>query len=280
MAPTDTFNSPFTPVMLAQFNKGQTLLTDGLNNLKREWDACVQRVDNLLKQADHYLNSDSVWSSVCEFFTDDIKDAIKTIRKVFKEIKQKIDKIFDVLNRCVKNGFPLVSLLDFGQKYATTVLPHLSGMGGDMVGSGKIDSWRGPAHETYKTRCGDQVAAVDASTAKVRATATWLGTVATNNVAYMVQLGERVANVIGPLATLLLDLAETLAGAITQAPLALQDFSAFIGTAVTEVLTYEVNLANQLVGVLNSCTSLGMDQQDASGLIDHGHWPDPVKDPS
>jgi hypothetical protein len=144
-----------------------------------------------------------------------------------------------------------------------------------MTGSGKIDSWRGPAKLTYEKRVLDQIDAVTSTVGKVKATSGWLADVAEANTAYMVELGERAAEVVGALVAVVIDGAETASGAVTQIVITLQHLSEFIGTAVTQVLQYVLNLANRLAEVLKLINTLAVEYGDHTGLPG-GKWPAPV----
>jgi hypothetical protein len=81
--------------------------------------------------------------------------------------------------------------------------------------------------------------------------------------------------VVGALVAVVVDGAETAAGAITQIVITLQHLSEFIGECVTQVLQYTVNLANRLAEVLKQITTLAGEYGDHTGLPG-GRWPQPV----
>ncbi|MGK5440417.1 hypothetical protein ACSNN7_01095 [Micromonospora sp. URMC 105] len=250
-------------------------LERALGDIQREWQSLIDRINSLLARVQHELNNDSIWATLSEWWTEEITDAIKRVRKLVQEIGTKVGQIIGALQKAVDGSVPVGSLFETGLGWATQVNPLLSGLGPDMTGSGKIDSWRGPAKATYEKRVLDQIAAVNSTTEKVKATSAWLADVAEANTAYMVQLGERAAEVVGALTVVAIDGTATAAGAVTQLPLTLQDFSEFIGTAVTETLQYGLNLSNRLAEVLKQITTLAAEYGDHTGLPG-GKWPQPV----
>jgi phage-related minor tail protein len=260
---------------MSSYRTGVSVLEDGLAKIKKEWQNLIDRINGLLARVQHELNSDSIWASISEWFTDKIKDAVEQVHRLVEEIGKKVGQILDAVQKAVSGSVPVGSLFEVGLDWASKVNPPLSDMSPDMTGSGKIDSWRGPAKLTYEKRVADQIDAVDSTVGKVKATSAWLADVAQANTAYMVQLGERAAEVVGALVAVVIDGTETAGGAITQIVITLQHLSEFVGTCVTQILQYVLNLANRLAEVLKQITTLAGEYGDHTGLPG-GKWPQPV----
>jgi uncharacterized protein YoxC len=273
VAPSD---SEFAPNIMGSFRRGVDLVEKGLEGIRREWDALLGRINALLKRIEQHLNNDSIWATISEWWTEKIADAVKKLHEVVEEIRQKVGKILESVQKAVAGSVPVASLFEVGLNYATKVNTPLSEIGNDMTGSGNIDAWRGPTKETYEKRVRDQIDAVNASVGKVKATSKWLADVAAANTGYMVELGERAAEIVGALATTLIDATETSAGVITQAVITLQHLSELIGTAVTQTLQYALNLAKRLGEVMVQITELAGEYGDHSGNLSGGRWPQSV----
>jgi len=268
-------DSEFAPLIMSSYRQGVSALEQGLAGIKREWQALIDRINALLKRVEHELNSDSIWATISEWWTSKIADAVEKVHRLVEEIGKKVNQLLDAVQKAVSGSVPVGSLFEVGLDWATKVNPPLSDLGPDMTGSGKIDNWRGPAKLTYEKRVQDQIDAVDSTVGKVKATSGWLADVAQANTAYMVQLGERAAEVVGALVAVVIDGTETAGGAITQIVITLQHLSEFIGTCVTQILQYVVNLANRLAEVLKQITTLAGEYGDHTGLPG-GKWPQPV----
>jgi hypothetical protein len=265
----------FAPLIMSTYRTGVAVLERGLAGIEREWQALIDRINGLLKRVEDELDSDSIWASISEWWTETIADAVRAVHRLVEEIGRKVGQVLDAVRKAVSGSVPIGSLFEVGLDWATRVNPPLSDLGPDMTPSGKIDSWRGPAKLTFEKRVQDQIDAVGATVGKVKVTSGWLADVAQANTAYMVELGERAAEVVGALVAVVIDGAETAAGAITQIVITLQHLSEFIGTCVTQVLQYMVNLANRLAEVLKQITTLAGEYGDHTGLPG-GEWPRPV----
>ncbi len=268
-------DSEFAPMIMSGYRTGVAALEKGLDGIKREWQALIDRINALLARVEHELNNDSIWATISEWWTDKIADAVRAVHRLVEEIGTRVGQILDAVQKAVSGSVPVGALFQVGLDWATRVNPPLSELAPDMTPSGKIDSWRGPAKLTFEKRVQDQVDAVTSTVGKVKVTSGWLADVAQANTAYMVQLGERAAEVVGALVAVVVDGAETAAGAITQIVITLQHLSEFIGECVTQVLQYTVNLANRLAEVLKQITTLAGEYGDHTGLPG-GRWPQPV----
>jgi hypothetical protein len=269
---TDT---TFAPAIMGAFRAGTQVLEDGLGKIQTEWDNMIRRIQDLIARVQQELDKSHWWDKLAEWFTDDIKDAVAKINKLVEEVRRKVDTILEAVRKAIHGSFPVLSLFDVGLNWGTKVDIPLSDMSPDMTGSGKIDSWRGPAKLTYEKRVQDQIDAVDNSVEKVKSTANWLARVAQANTAYMVELGDRIAEVVGALVAVVVDTAETASGALTQVIEALGHSSEFVGTVVVQETQYLSNLANRLAEVVTQITELATEYGDHRGLPG-GKWPSPV----
>lgn len=265
----------FAPLIMSNFRNGVSALEEGLAGVRHEWQSLVNRVSDLLARVEHELNDDSIWATISEWWTEKIAEAVRKVHRMVEQIGAKISQLLDAVQQAVSGAVPIGSLFEVGFNWATAVNPLLSDLGPDMTGSGKIDSWHGPAKVTYEKRVQDQIDAVESTVSKVKVTSAWLADVAQANTAYIVQIGERAAEVLGALAAVVVDGAETAGGAVTQIVITLQHLSELIGTAVTQVLQYVLNLANRLAEVLKQLNTLAGEYGDHTGLPG-GKWPQSV----
>jgi hypothetical protein len=265
-------NSEFAPLTMGAFRAGVAGLEKGLAHVEGEWQAVNQAIQRLLQRVERELDKLFTKTSLWERITDNIKDLVKRIRHLLKQIGEKVEQLLAALREAIANSVPVASLFEIGLNWASKVNPILSDLGNDMPYSGKINSWEGPAKETYKERVLDQIAAVDSTTEKVKATSLWLADVAKMNTDYMVKLGGRAIAVIAQAVILAIDTAETVEGAVTQVVVALADLSQLIGTVVQQVMEYQVELASRLAEVVKQITSIATEVGDRRGLPD-GKWP-------
>ena len=221
------------------------------------------------------LEADHWWDKVYEWFTDDIADGIARIRRLIDEARQKVDAILETMEKAINGSVPVLSLFQVGMEWATNVNTPLSDISPDLSPSGAIDNWRGPAHETYKTRVQDQGEAIDAVVDKVKSTSVWLADVAQTNTAYIVELADRVAEIVGVLVAIVSDVSEASAGDVPAIQQGALHLSEFFGQCTTQLMQYLTNLANRLAEVLQKITDLAAEYGDHTGLP-QGKWPQAV----
>ncbi len=261
--------------LLIVFRKGVELLRRAIDGIEREWNKLLDAINGLLRRA-HRQIEESIWSSLIEWFTETLKDTIEKIQKILQEIDEKVHQVFAVAQEAVGKSVPVESLFRMGFRWGAEVGGPLSNIGGEMTGTGNIEYWRGPTKNAYEKEVKTQTDAVIATVGKVKETSNWLATVAASNTAYMVELGDRAAELAGQIAAVALDLAETAGGAITQAVVTLGHFSDFAGTAVTQITQYGLHLASRLAETVERINQLVNEIQDHNGLSGR-HWPQSVK---
>jgi uncharacterized protein YukE len=262
----------FAPMIMGSFKDAQVLLNRAVTEIRKEWNNLVERIHSLLRRVQHELNTDSIWATISEWWTDKIKNAIEKVHEILQEIRRKIDKILTAVEDTVQQSLPVASLFDVGLNWATKVNTPLSDLGPDMTGSGQIDSWRGPTKITYEKRVQDQIGAVDATVDKVKSVSAWLADVAAANTTYMVGLADRAAEVIGALVAVVIDGTETASGAVTQIVITLQHCSELIGACVAQSLQYLAGLADRVAEVMKQITTVAGEHGDHTGLPG-GAWP-------
>ncbi|MFC6022395.1 hypothetical protein ACFP2T_40350 [Plantactinospora solaniradicis] len=276
MAP-QSGSTEFSPAIMGTFKKAMALVEKVLADIKEAWTKLINAINSLLQKAHNHLNNDSVLSSIVEWATDTIKDAIEAIQGLLVKLRDGVNKIITMLQEVVSKSVPVLSLFNAGLAWPTKVNAPLSTIGNDMGGSGNTAYWQGPTKEVYEKEVKTQTDAVTASVDKVKFTSNWLADVATANTTYMTELGDRVAEVVGPMTALAGEVAATAAGAITQAMFAIDKMAETIAAAVTQALQYQINIAKRLAEVVKQVTALANEVSDRTGISD-GNWPQSVVD--
>jgi hypothetical protein len=220
--------------------------------------------------------NDSIFGSFVELFTGDIEENLKTIKGMTEQVRDKVSEILTKAAEAVAGAVPVASLFSRGFELNDQVTRPLSGMYGEMTGSGEIDFWRGPAKLTYEKRVEDQQDAVNNATAKVKKLVEYLGQAGAGNMAYMASLGERLGEIYGSIVTAVVDLAATASGALTQAIALLAHFSEVIGTVAGQLVGYVSQLGARITEVLDQIMQLEAEKADLTGLTPDGMWPSPV----
>jgi hypothetical protein len=265
----------FAPAIMGSYRTAVSVLEGGVESVRREWNNLINAINAFLARVQEALEADHWWEKLAEWWTDDIKDGVARLRELIEKARQQIDGILQTLEKAVNGSAPVLSLFEVGLDWATKVNTPLSDISPDLSPSGAIDNWRGPAHETYKTRVQDQTDAVDAVVGKVKATSLWLAEVAKANTAYMVDLADRVAEVVGVLVAIVTDVGEAAAGDLPAVQQGALHLSEFFGSCTTQLAQYLTNLANRLAEVLQQITTLATEYGDHTGLP-QGRWPEAV----
>ncbi|MEV1287959.1 hypothetical protein [Micromonospora sp. NPDC049679] len=267
--------SAYTPISIEGFDRAVSLVEQFIAKIRTELDNLISRVNTFISNAQKELE-DSWIDSLFEFFNNDISEGLDEIRQLLERATNKISELLEKAEKSVAGSIAVGSLfsraLDLGDK----INRPLTGMYGEMTGSGEIDFWRGPAKITYEKRVGDQQNALTNASDKVESLASFLGDAATANMTYMADLGARMGEVYGAVATTCVDLAAASAGAITQVMEALAHISEVIGTAVSQVIGYITALGARIAEVLNQILALETSKSDLTGLTPDGTWPAPV----
>jgi uncharacterized protein YjbJ (UPF0337 family) len=165
-------SSAYTPISVRAFNRAVEMVEQLIAKIRAELNRLIGEVDKFIARTQDSLN----WfESAFEFFTGDVEEALGKIRELLEKGKGKVNELLEKAEKSVEGSVPVGSLFSRAFEMGDTVLRPLSGLHGDMTGSGKIDFWRGPAKITYEKRVGDQQDAVDNATDKVKSLATYLG---------------------------------------------------------------------------------------------------------
>ncbi|MET0416253.1 MAG: hypothetical protein ABW022_09555 [Actinoplanes sp.] len=269
--------APGTPrpgeAILGAYRLAVDLLQETLVKVQAAWNQLIDAVQGLLRRAQHFLNTDSIWSTIVQKFTQDVVDAIEAINSLISRIRPEVDKLFEALRKAADNSVPVFSLFETAITYSHDIVDQVSGISADMTGHGDIDLWRGPAKISYEKRVADQIGAADAATAKVEATSRWLGDVGSMNTAYLANIGHMGAELVGQFVTAAIDAAETAAGSIPSYVITLQHLSEFVGTAVQHSIDWVIDLQEHFVNSLNAVNDLQNDTSDKTGFGRDYSWP-------
>lgn len=264
----------YTPRSMALFRKGIQVLQEVLEELRQAWNHLLQQVNDFINRAREEVEN-SLWARVAEWWTDEIADGIEQIRQVVEQVRQKVDQLVKTLEESIQGAIPVGSLFERATTYVTTLNRELSGIGEDMSGSINLVYWRGLAKDAYVIKAQEQKDAVQSTHRQVKETGKWLAAVGKENMTYMAELGDRVAEVLGPFAAAAADAVAAGAGAYTQALFSLHSLSEVIGEAVNQALQYAINLARRLSDVSQQVIDLASESEDRSGLGADGNarWP-------
>ena len=271
MAPTDPFAG-----ILGSFNSALNLLHDGVTNIRNGWDKLTAAIEAFIAAVNKKLSEDHWWSKVAEWFTDAVQDALKSFQEKIKEVQDFFDKIFDRLQKALNGGTPVLSLMAAGSDWTQKVEPKLSEITGNMKQSGKIDSWHGPAHDTYKTREEDHLGAVSQTVEEVKNVSNWLTGVAKANVEFMSELVTQVSPIFNKLTETTGDVAEAATTAdVLSAQEAANDASSTLGSIAEAIINYLTTLANRLADVVGMVNAQATDTNDYSNFPGE-KWPQAV----
>jgi hypothetical protein len=268
-------SSSYTPVAIEAFHKAVALVEELIKKIRDELTNLINGV-NAFMQATVDKVADSIFGSVVERFTGDIENNLEAIKGMTEQVRDKVSEILTKAAEAVAGAVPVASLFSRGFELNNQVTRPLSGMYGEMTGSGDIDFWRGPAKLTYDKRAKDQQDAILNATAKVKKLVEYLGQAGAGNMAYMASLGERLGEIYGSIVTAVVDLTAIAAGALTQAFALLAHFSEVIGTVTAELVGYASQLGARITGVLDQIMQLEAEKADLTGLKPDGMWPSPV----
>jgi len=265
----------FAPALLGTFRSGVSVLEQGIQQIKDAWNGLINAVNGFIQRVNDYLDDRHFWQKPFDWLFDDLKEGCEKLKAVISQVQEKVNSVLDTVQKSVNGSFPVFSLFEVGMDWATKVKTPLSDISPDLTPSGKIDSWRGPAHETFKTRVQDQADAIDAVVGKVTATSTWLSSVAEANVDFVADLASQVSDVVATLTAVGADVAEVAATDVAGALQASNHASEGTGQAVSLILNYLASLASRLAGVVAQINELANEYGDHTGLP-QGQWPQAV----
>lgn len=262
----------FAPALLGAFREGVSVLEQGIQQIKAAWNGLINAVNGFIQRVNDYLDDRHFWQKPFDWLFDDLQEGCEKLKSVISQVQEKVNSILDTVQKSVNGSFPVFSLFEVGMDWGTKVKTPLSDISPDLTPSGKIDSWRGPAHETFKTRVQDQADAIDAAVGKVTATSAWLSNVAEANVDFVADLTSQVSDVVATLTAVGADVAEVAATDVAGALQASNHASEATGQAVSLILNYLASLASRLAGVVAQINELANEYGDHTGLP-QGQWP-------
>lgn len=245
--------------VLGAYREAADLVEEMVTKLRDAWHQLIAAVQDLLTRAYHFLNTDSVWSTVVQTFTRDVADAIDGINLLISTIRPEVDKIFEVLRRAADRAAPVLSLFETAIACSDDVAERLSGLATEMTGSSEIEPWQGAAKRSYTKRAADQLGATEAAAAKVRVTARWLGTIGAANTAYVTNAGHLAAELAGEFVTAAIDAGETTPAGAPNFVSTLQRLAAFVDLSVQRTVDGAAELQNQFLAALAEANEIETD---------------------
>ncbi|MEO3815204.1 hypothetical protein [Plantactinospora sp. B24E8] len=247
------------------------LLVQLLEEIRSAWGRLLGEVNAFLIRANNEVQR-SILARVVEWWTDEVARTLEEIRQTLEQVRVGVDKILSMLQEAVEKSGAVGLLFERAIVYVTWLNSELSDIPEEMDGGINLAYWGGPARIAYDKKLQDQVSAVKNTHAKVKDTGKWLASVGKENIAYLAELGDRVATISGPFAAAIANSSQAAAGNAPQALFALHSLSEVIGQTVAESLQYGVNLTRRLSEVSAQVVDLHSSTADNSGLSG-GNWP-------
>jgi hypothetical protein len=273
MADTD---DAFAAALLGNFRTAIDLLETSVKDIRTAWDKLTLAVEHFFKAIREKLEGDHWWNQVVEWFTDEIADALKGFEAKMEEARTKISEILGKLEKTLNGAVPVLSLFQVSLDWSTQVDTTLSRIKPDITQSGGIDTWHGPAHDTYRLRETDQNAAVGQAVGEVKGIAKWLSDVAEANVNFVSDLLTQLGGVADKIVEVTGDVG---VAASTGDPLSAQeaanDLASLLGRFAANILEYLASLGKRLAEVLGLVGEFAGQHSDDSSYSD-GHWPQAV----
>jgi phage-related protein len=273
MADTD---DTFAPALLGTFRTAISTLETGVNNIHTAWDSLALAVEQFLEAIRKKLEDDHWWNHVVEWLTDEIANALKAFQAAIEEARNKIGEILGKLEKTLNGAVPVMSLFQVGLDWSTKVDTTLSRIKPDITQSGGIDTWHGPAHDTYKARESDQNDAVGQAVDEVKGIAKWLSDVANANLHFVTDLLSQIGGIVEKIVEVTGDVG---VAATTADPLSAQeaanDLSTLLGKFASNIIDYLASLGSRLADVLGLIGEVASQHSDDSAFSG-GHWPEAV----
>jgi hypothetical protein len=271
-----------TSAALTTFKLGLQKLDDAVKGIQEAWNKLLDAITSFTDKVNQKLK-ESHWYNSFEWFTDKLKDGIEKINNLIKEIQEKFNQILDKVQRALKGGTPVISLFVAGDDWASKVEPALSMLPGNMTQEGDIDSWHGPAHDTYVNREKDQIAAVNQSISEVKNVSNWVTGVGTANVTFISDLVSTVVPIIQSLTETTGDVATAATTAdVLSGQEALNDGSKSLGDVVAGIVQILAVMASHLGEVISQVNQQKTETNDWSNFPPRhagsatGNWPQAV----
>lgn len=273
MAETD---DTFAPALLGTFRTAIGTLETGVRNIHDAWDKLTLAVEQFLEAIRRKLEDDHWWNKVVEWLTDEIAAALKDFQVAIEQARQRVGEILGKLEKTLNGAVPDMSLFTVGLDWSTRVNAGLSPIKPDIVQSGGIDTWHGPAHDTYKIREADQDEAVGLAIDQVKGTSTWLSDVANANVHFVTDLLSQIGGIVEKIVEVTADVGTAAAtGDPLSAQEAANDLSTLLGKFASNIIDYLAGLGNRLADVLSLIGDIANEHSDDSAFPG-GHWPEAV----
>src|SRR5690349_4178802 len=270
MAETD---DTFAPALLGTFRTAIGTLETGVRNIHDAWDKLTLAVEQFLEAIRKKLEDDHWWNKVVEWLTDEIAAALKDFQVAIEQARQRVGEILGKLEKTLNGAVPVMSLFTVGLDWSTRVNAGLSPIKPDIVQSGGIDTWHGPAHDTYRIREADQDEAVGLAIDQVKGTSKWLSDVANANVHFVTDLLGQIGGIVEKIVEVTADVGTAAAtGDPLSAQEAANDLSTLLGKFASNIIDYLASLGNRLADVLSLIGDIANEHSDDSAFPG-GHWP-------
>jgi hypothetical protein len=189
------------------------------------------------------------------------------------EIREALNKLLKVAEYVVKNGSPVVSLINHSFDWVTKVKTPASDLQFQVDDLVNYDFalWSGQAAEVYKDKRSKQKDAVGEIVVRAEFISSWLFKIAKANVDYVVELGRALNAILGQVAK-----AAVNAGTLINLLFAIDDVAEIVGTGVEEALNGLLAIVQRLVASLGDVRDLTTVVGDRSKLPG-GKWPEAVR---
>lgn len=254
-------------------------LDSGLSVIDDEWRRIRNEVVALIDWVERELRDRNIVEDAMEWLVGDLGEAVQKARVLVAELDSRVVDFLRIVRETVITASPVLSLFETSFGYIS-VMSSLSGLSTRMNSELDLIHWKGDAKSAYERVLGEQKAAMSAVVDKARVTGTWLVAVAAENIAYMAELGGRVAMVVGKIVEVVIDGGFTASGALTQVIPMLQHLSEAIGEAVTQGMQYLFNLGARVGKVLTQVVGLLAESKNFTALQtrdgNDAHWPQSV----
>ncbi|WP_430789731.1 hypothetical protein [Actinoplanes sp. G11-F43] len=276
MQPDRAPNDEFATASLGVFRAAVDLVDRSIRDIRTVWSGFLLTVDQLITRIRTELD-ESWWGQVIEWFTDDVADVLHGIERSLADARAKVSEVLDRLEQAVIGSPPVESLFTVGLDWSVTVNTGLSRIVPEVRQSGGIDSWHGPARETYLTREQEQENATDHVTSAVKELSIWLSRVGLANVQFIGKLFDQAGLVIEKIVEMTADVSVAAhSGDLLSGQEAINDLTSALGRFASNIIGYLTALGTRLAEVVGMITAVAATHSDYRAFPD-AHWPRAVK---
>lgn len=195
--------------------------------------------------------------------------AMIVIRPALDEIRDGLEKLFQLIRTAVEHHFPVVSLIVQSFKWIDDVQAPVNGLGHQPTATFLADRWEGSAANAYKARAAAQNEAIAAVVTKADGVSKWLMDIAKYNIEYMTELSKMATGFLGALVTAAIE-----GATVVGIPFAVKDLAGGIGTLVTQALDNLVGIAKRFAEALSKVRDIKSMMTDLK--LPGQQWPQAV----